>query len=44
MPNSVNRMLKLGTSKRFILNGISRNVYKAGTRLDYIVVKKKKIK
>ena len=44
MPNSVNRMLQLGTSKRFILNGIKRNVYKAGTRLDYIVVKKKIIK
>ena len=43
MPNSANRMLKLGTTKKFALGGVKTNVYKAGTRLDYLVVKKKKI-
>ena len=43
MPNSVNRMLKIGKSNQFILSGQKRNIYKAGTRLDYLVVKKKQI-
>ena len=44
MPNSVNRMLKIGRSNQFILLGQKRNIYKAGTRLEYLVVKKKKMK
>ena len=41
MPNSANRMLKLGNTRKFYLSGKARKVYKAGTRLDYILVKKK---
>ena len=41
MPNSVNRMLKTGNTYKFYLSGKERKVYKAGTRLNYIVVKKK---
>lgn len=44
MPNSVNRMLKIGRSNQFVLSGQKRNIYKAGTRLEYLVVKKKKMK
>ena len=42
MPNSVNRMLKLGQTSKFIINGKARKVYKAGTKPDYLVVKKRK--
>ena len=41
MPNSANRMLKIGTTNKFYLSGIKRNLYKAGTRLNYMVVKKR---
>ena len=41
MPNSVNRMLKLGNTSQFYLSGVKRKIYKAGTRLNYMVVKKK---
>jgi len=44
MPNSVNRMLKIGRNNQFVLSGQKRNIYKAGTRLEYLVVKKKKMK
>ena len=44
MPNSVNKMLKIGKSNQFYLSGKKRNIYKAGTRLDYLVVKQKKMK
>jgi Ran GTPase-activating protein (RanGAP) involved in mRNA processing and transport len=42
MPNSVNRMLKLGATSKFIVNGKARKVYKAGTKPDFLVVKKRK--
>ena len=41
MPNSANRMLKIGNTHKFYLSGRERKVYKAGTRLYFIVVKKK---
>ena len=42
MPKSVNRMLKIGNTSKFYLSGVKRNIYKAGTRIDYIIVKKRK--
>ena len=41
MPNSVNRMLKLAATSMFTLNGVKRKIFKAGTKPDYLVVKKK---
>ena len=41
MPNSTNRMLKIGNTNQFNLCGIKRKVFKAGTRLDYFAVKKR---
>ena len=42
MPKSVNRILKIGNTSKFYLSGVKRNIYKAGTRIDYIIVKKRK--
>jgi len=42
MPNSVNRMLKLGATSKFSVNGKARKAYRAGTKPDYLVVKKRK--
>ena len=41
MPNSVNRMMKLGNNDNFTLSGKSRRIYKAGSRLEYLVIKKR---
>ena len=41
MPNSVNRMLKLAATSQFSINGRARKIFKAGTKPDYLVVKKK---
>ena len=41
MPNSVNRMLKLAATSKFSINGKSKKIFKAGTKPDYLVVKKK---
>ena len=41
MPNSVNRMLKIGSTSSFMIDGKKRKVFKAGTKPDYLVVKKK---
>jgi hypothetical protein len=41
MPNSVNRMLKLSANSRFVINGKAKKIFKAGTKPDYLVVKKK---
>ena len=41
VPNSVNRMLKLAATSQFKLNGINRKVFKAGTKPDFLVVKKR---
>ena len=41
MPNSVNRMLKLASLAKFCINGKSEKIFKAGTKPDYLVVKKK---
>ena len=41
MPNSTNRMLKLGATSKFAVNGKNRKVFKAGTKPDYLVVKKR---
>ena len=41
MPNSTNRMLKLGATSKFVVNGKNRKVFKAGTKPDYLVVKKR---
>ena len=41
MPNSVNRMLKLGATSKFTLNGKNCKIYKAGTKPDILIVKKK---
>jgi Ran GTPase-activating protein (RanGAP) involved in mRNA processing and transport len=41
MPNSVNRMLKLASTSKFLLAGKKRKAFKAGTKPDYLVVKKR---
>ena len=41
MPNSVNRMLKLAATSKFSINGKNRKIFKAGTKPDYLVVKKR---
>mgnify|MGYP002624006015 CR=1 FL=1 len=41
MPNSVNRMLKLASTSKFLLGGKNRKAFKAGTKPDYLVVKKR---
>ena len=41
MPNSVNRMLKLAATLNFSLNGKNRKIFKAGTKPDFLVVKKR---
>ena len=41
MPNSVNRMLKLASTSQFLLAGKKRKAFKAGTKPDYLVVKKR---
>ena len=41
MPNSVNRMLKLAATSKFAINGKNRKIFKAGTKPDYLVVKKR---
>ncbi len=41
MPNSVNRMLKLAAISKFSINGKLKKIFKAGTKPDYLVVKKK---
>ena len=41
MPNSVNRMLKLAAISKFAINGKNKKIFKAGTKPDYLVVKKK---
>ena len=41
MPNSANRMLKLASTSKFIINGKLKKIFKAGTKPDYLVVKKK---
>ena len=41
MPNSVNRMLKLAAISKFTINGKLKKIFKAGTKPDYLVVKKK---
>jgi hypothetical protein len=40
MPNSVNRMLKLSATSQFRINGKPKKIFKAGTKPDYLVVKK----
>ena len=41
MPNSVNRMLKLAAISRFNIRGKAKKIFKAGTKPDYLVVKKR---
>ena len=41
MPNSVNRMLKLAATSKFKINGKNRKIFKAGTKPDFLVVKKR---
>ena len=41
MPNSVNRMLKLAATSKFSINGKNRKIFKAGTKPDFLVVKKR---
>ena len=41
MPNSVNRMLKLASTFKFKINGKNRKIFKAGTKPDFLVVKKR---
>ena len=41
MPNSVIRMLKLSATSKFNINGKSRKIFKAGTKPDFLVVKKR---
>ena len=41
MPNSVNRMLKLAATSQFTINGKLKKIFKAGTKPDYLVVKKR---
>ena len=41
MPNSVNRMLKIAATSKFALGGKNRKVFKAGTKPDYLLVKKR---
>ena len=41
MPNSVNRMLKLAATSKFSINGKMKKIFKAGTKPDYLVVKKR---
>ena len=41
MPNSVNRMLKLAATSKFTINGKLKKIFKAGTKPDYLVVKKR---
>ena len=41
MPNSVNRMLKLASTSQFSINGKNKKIFKAGTKPDYLVVKKR---
>ena len=41
MPNSVNRMLKLSATSKFVINGKAKKIYRAGTKPDYLVVKKR---
>ena len=40
-PNSVNRMLKLAATSQFKIKGIAKKVFKAGTKPDYLLVKKR---
>ena len=41
MPNSVNRMLKIAATSKFALGGKNRKIFKAGTKPDYLLVKKR---
>ena len=41
MPNSVNRMLKLAALSKFKIHGKNKKIFKAGTKPDYLVVKKR---
>ena len=41
MPNSVNRIMKLGNNINFTLSGKSRRIYKAGSRIEYLIIKKR---
>lgn len=43
VPNSTNRMLRIVQTSNLILGGKKRKVFKAGTKPDYLVVKKRKI-
>ena len=43
MPNSVNRMLKIASTTGFYQNGKKTKVCKAGTKPNYIIVKKKEL-
>jgi len=42
MPNSVNRMLKLAATSKFTLAGKNRKIFKAGTKPDFLLVKKRR--
>ena len=42
MPNSSNRMLKLAATSKFSLNGKKIKIFKAGTKPEYIPIKKNK--
>ena len=42
MPNSSNRMLKLAATSKFSLNGKKMKIFKAGTKPEYIPIKKNK--
>ena len=41
LPNSVNRMLKLAATAKFSIKGKNKKIFKAGTKPDYLVVKKR---
>ena len=43
MPNSVNRMLKLSATSQFRIKGKPKKIIKAGTKPDYLLVKKRLI-
>ena len=42
IPNSVSRLLKVAGTTGFMQLGIRTKIFKAGTKPDYIIVKKKK--
>ena len=41
LPNSVNKLQKLSLTKGFMISGKKAKFFKAGTKPDYFVVKKK---